>query len=153
MEQYSHEAFHVSGYKVRIPNKHEEQKIIKAAWKKFMEGGLSKLIENKAYIGVHAVYYNYKHIGDLENEGYDMLLGFITNESTKQSSPEFVDFMIPAQDYMYTKASGNFAEVLPLEWNKVNKQSKSEVPRKYGYDLEMYSEDFKTVTLAVSVNI
>jgi predicted transcriptional regulator YdeE len=151
MESYSHGAFQVSGYKVRINNKQSEQSTIQAAWQEFMDQGLFKQVENKAYPHVHAIYYNYKDLEDPKLESYDMLLGFVTTDGTKQTNNTFIDLEIPAQDYMYTKATGNFQEVLPLEWAKINSLNTQKCPRDYGYDMEMYSEDYKTVTIAVSV--
>jgi hypothetical protein len=45
-----------------------------------------------------------------------------------------------------------FQTDLPIEWSNINSMPKFELPRTYGYDLEMYSEDGKGCTLAVSVN-
>jgi predicted transcriptional regulator YdeE len=152
MESYSHEAFQVSGYIVTIPNSQEAQTVIQAAWKEFMQGGLSKLVEHKDYEGVHAIYYNYHDLDDPQKEGYDMLLGFITKSGTTQSNPKFETVTIPAQTYKYVEFSGDFVTQLPLEWEKINSMPKTEVDRDHGYDLEMYSLDYKTCTLAVSVN-
>lgn len=151
MQSYSHGAFQVSGYKVTIPNPQEAQSIIQPAWHKFMKEGLFKQIEHKAYPHVHAVYYNYTNPEDLNKVGYDMLLGFVTEEGSTQSNPDFVTIQIPPQDYKYTKIAGNFQQILPIEWDKINKMPKDEVNRSYGYDMEMYSEDYKTCTLAVGV--
>ena len=152
MNQYSHDAFQVSGYVVHIPNQAESQEIIQNAWAKFMKGGLNKEIENIANPSVHAIYYNYQDLGDNKDWSYEMLLGYITTTGTKQSDSQFQDITIPAQNYMYATISGNFQEILPIEWGKINAIPKSELDRSYGFDLEMYSEDYKTATLAVSVN-
>jgi hypothetical protein len=152
MESYSHGAFQVSGYKVTITNPADAQEIIQKAWHKFMQEGLFKLVENKAYPHVHAVYYNYTNLENPEQEGYDMLLGYITTDGTAQSNPDLIDLIIPPQDYDYIKFdSDNFQKDLPVEWEKINAMPKSELNRTHGYDLEMYSEDYKTCTLAVSV--
>jgi hypothetical protein len=59
---------------------------------------------------------------------------------------------VPPQDYKYVKfTSDNFEQDLPIEWKKINSIPKSEVSRAHQYDLEMYSEDYKTCTLAVGV--
>lgn len=151
MDKYSHGQFQVSGYVYHITNPQESQKQIQTAWSEFMQGQKNKTIEHKAYQHVHAVYFNYHDLDNPTMEGYDMLLGYITNEGSKQTNPDLVDLIVPPQDYMYTKCTGNFQELLPVEWEKINKMPKSIVNRDHGYDLEMYSEDYKTATLAVSV--
>jgi predicted transcriptional regulator YdeE len=152
MQEYSHEAFEVSGYNVTITNIADSQTIIQEAWGKFMKQGLMQKVEHKVGPHVHAVYYNYHDIRDPDKFGYDMLLCFITETGAKQTSEDIITITIPAQDYKYTEATGDFVTVLPIEWAKINNMPKEEVSRSYGYDLEMYSEDYKTVTLAVSVN-
>jgi predicted transcriptional regulator YdeE len=152
MEKYSHGAFQVSGYKVTIHNPQEAQDVIKTAWHKFMQEGLSGLVENKAYQHVHAVYYNYTNLNDMQKEGYDMILGFVTEDGSVQSQPDIIDIVVPAQDYSYVKfTSDNFEIDLPTEWEKINMMTQTELNRTHGYDLEMYSEDYKTCTIAVSV--
>jgi predicted transcriptional regulator YdeE len=153
MDSYSHGAFQVSGYKVTITSPQEAQEIIQKAWHKFMKEGLSKLVEHKAYQHVHAVYYNYTNLDNPELEGYDMLLGYITEDGSTQNNPEFITITVPPQDYQYAKfTSDNFEQDLPIEWEKINSMPKSELPRDFDYDLEMYSEDGKGCTLAVSVS-
>jgi predicted transcriptional regulator YdeE len=152
MQSYSHGAFQVSGYKVTITDEQQSHDIIQKAWHTFMQEGLSKLVEHKAYQHVHAVYYNYTNLDKPKNFGYDMLLGFITEDGSIQSNPELIDIQIPAQDYKYIKfTSDNFEKDLQVEWEKINAMPKSELNRAYGYDLEMYSEDYKGCTLAVGV--
>jgi predicted transcriptional regulator YdeE len=152
MQEYSHGAFQVSGYKVRITNPQDAQGIIQEAWAKFMKGGLSHQVEHRETPHVQAIYYNYHDLGDPLKVGYDMLIGYGTLEGKTQSNPELVTITVPAQDYRYTRVTGDFQTILPIEWKKINDMPKSEVNRDYGYDLEMYSEDYKTCTLAVSVN-
>jgi predicted transcriptional regulator YdeE len=150
MDSYSHGAFQVSGYNVTINNPQEAQSVIQQAWKKFMQEGLSQQVEHKAYQHVHAVYYNYTNLDNPEKEGYDMILGFVTEDGSTQSSPELISITVPPQDYKYVKfTSDNFQIDLPIEWEKINSMPKSEINRTHGYDLEMYSEDYKSCTLAV----
>jgi hypothetical protein len=153
MDSYSHGAFQVSGYNVTINNPQEAQAVIQQAWKKFMHEGLSKQVEHKAYQHIHAVYYNYTNLDNPELEGYNMLLGYIAEDGSTQNHPEFITITVPPQDYQYAKfTSDNFDQDLPIEWGKINSMSKSELNRTHQYDLEMYSEDYKTCTLAVGVN-
>jgi predicted transcriptional regulator YdeE len=151
---HTHGAFQVSGYKVTINNPQEAQAIIQKAWHKFMKDGLSQLVEHKATPHIQAVYYNYTNLDNPEKIGYDMLIGFGTEDGSIQINPELISIIVPQQDYQYIKfTSDNFQQDLPIEWAKINFMPKSEVPRTYGYDLEMYSEDYKGCTLAVSVEV
>jgi hypothetical protein len=90
MDSYSHGTFQVSGYNVTISSPQEAQAVIQKAWHKFMQEGLSKQVEHKAYPHVHCVYHNYTNLGNPEKEGYDMILGFVTEDGSTQSSPEFM---------------------------------------------------------------
>jgi predicted transcriptional regulator YdeE len=103
MDSYSHGAFQVSGYKVTINNQTEAQSVIQATWHKFMKEGLSKLVEHKAYQHVHAVYYNYTNLDNPDIEGYDMILGYVTEDGSTQTNSDFIDITIPHQDYQYIK--------------------------------------------------
>jgi Integron-associated effector binding protein len=146
MQEYSHGPFQVSGLNITISNKDNAQLIIQEAWGRFMKKDI-KLIDHISYPSVHAIYHNYT------KDGYDMLMGFITTVDMIQSNSEYITLNIPAQDYKYTKFdSNNFQVDLPIEWGKINNMSKEELDREFGYDLEMYSEDYKTCTLALSVN-
>ncbi|NJL96498.1 hypothetical protein HC766_05165 [Candidatus Gracilibacteria bacterium] len=150
MQEFYHDGFQVSGYLVNIPNQALAQEIIQKAWHKCMKEGLIRQIENVDNPSVHAVYYNYKKLanGDF---GYDMLIGYATKIGSVQSKAEFVDISIPEQNYMYKEISGDFQSILKTEWDSINSLPKSELNRSYGYDLEMYSEDYKTCTIAVAV--
>jgi hypothetical protein len=81
-----------------------------------------------------------------------MILGYATKDGEVQSSPEIIALTIPPQNYQFTKISGNFQEILPIEWSKIYNIPKEEVNRNYGFDMEMYSEDYESCTVAVSVN-
>jgi hypothetical protein len=153
MEEYSHGSFQVSGYKVTINNPKETQDVIQAAWERFMEEEFDKIIEHKAYQHLHVVYYNYHDLGDADKEGYDMLLGCVTEDGSIQSNSNVVTITVPAQSYKYIRlTSGNFTKDIPIEWEKINSLQQSEVDRNNAYDLEMYSEDNKTVTIAVGIH-
>jgi predicted transcriptional regulator YdeE len=152
MQTYSHGAFQVSGYKVTINNPQEAQAVIQAAWHKFMKVGLFKLVEHKATPHIQEVYFNYTNLDDPKKLGYNMLIGYGTDDGSTQTNGELIDITVPAQDYQYLRfTSSDFPQDLPIEWAKINSMPKSEVPRSYGFDLEMYSEDGKTCTLAVGV--
>ncbi len=151
MQDFSHEAFVVSGYNYTISSPQEAQTVIKAAWDEMMKQGKIGNIEHKLSGSVHAVYYNYKNLDDRSKLGYDMLIGFMTEPGTQQTDPNIITLTIPAQDYKYMEVSGDFAAILGQKWAEINAMPKEEVNRDFGYDLEMYSEDYKSATLAVSV--
>lgn len=104
------------------------------------------------YPHVYAIYYNYHDIGNFEQFGYDMLLGFVIEEGTAQSNPQVVTVQIHAQDYKFFKVEGDLRETVQIEWATINSLPISELDRDYGYDMDMYSKDNKTCNIAVSVN-
>lgn len=79
-----------------------------------------------------------------------MLIGFITKPGSVQEK-KFTTLQIPAQDYRYKTVSGELIPNLVSEWKKINNMSAEELPRNYGYDLDMYNADCTEVTIAVSV--
>jgi predicted transcriptional regulator YdeE len=152
MDSKSNKAFLFSGYNVTIHNPQEAQAVIQKAWQKFMQEGLSKLVEHKVNENLHAIYYNYTNLDNPELEGYDMILGCFVEDGSIQSNQGLTTISVPAQDYKYVDiTSDNFQITLPIEWGKINSMPKSEVNRTHQFDLEMYSEDYKTCTLAVGV--
>lgn len=62
-----------------MPSLSKEQEIVEAAWNYFQSKNMSNLITNKAHESLHAVYFNYTNQGK-ENMGYDMLIGYITQD-------------------------------------------------------------------------
>ena len=79
MEKYSHDAFDISGYIVRVPSLGSERNIVLAAWEKFQSEKIGDLITDKAHESLQAVYFNYTNPGE-KNMGYDMLIGYMTAE-------------------------------------------------------------------------
>jgi len=153
MEKYSHGPFQVTGYKITTTRKNnQEQKDIAEAWAKFMSEKIADKILHKAYPTLHAVYFNYVNPENLEERGYDMLIGFITEENSTQEDASLTTITIPAQDYEYIKVTGEMPASLVSAWQKVNAISKEECDRAFGYDMDMYNADMSEVTLTVSVN-
>jgi predicted transcriptional regulator YdeE len=153
MEKYSHGAFQITGYKITTTRKeNREQRDISEAWATFMSEKIADKILHKAYPTLHAVYFNYVNPENLSERGYDMLIGFITEEDSEQEDASLTTITIPAQDYEYIKVTGEMPVSLVLAWQKVNTTSKQECNRAFGYDMDMYNADMTEVTLTVSVN-
>lgn len=152
MEKYSHGAFEVSGYHVRIGSPENEREVIMNAWKDFFTDAWSERISDKAYPTVHAVYYNYHDTLDLSKKWYDMLIGYITTDGVTQTDASITTIHIPAQDYRYTTTTDITPENIFGTWNTINHTPASELPRSYGYDLDMYNETHSSLTIAVSVD-
>ena len=152
MEKYSHGPFQVTGYKISTTRKNnQETKDIADAWTKFMSENMSDKIAHKAYPTLHAVYFNYVNPENVAERGYDMLIGFITEENSAQEEG-LTTITVPAQDYEYVKVTGELPQNLVLEWERVNATTKEECNRAFGYDMDMYNADMTEVTLTVSVN-
>ncbi|MHB8652022.1 MAG: effector binding domain-containing protein [Minisyncoccota bacterium] len=153
MEKYSHGAFQVTGYKITTTKKdNRDAKDIAEAWAKFMSEKMADKILHKAYPTLHMVYFNYVNPENLAERGYDMLMGFITEENSTQEDASLTTITIPAQDYEYVKVAGELPANLLVEWQKVNAMNKEECNRAFGYDMDMYNADMSEVTLTVSVN-
>ena len=117
-----------------------------------MSERISDTIKHKAYPTLHMVYFNYTDPENLAERGYDMLMGYITEEGSVQEDASLTTIIIPAQEYQYIKVTGELPSRLIAEWQRVNAMSKEECHRAFGYDMDMYSADMSEVTLTVSVN-
>lgn len=156
MQSYTHGEFQITGYKITTSRKDGKEKIdIVKAWQNFMSQNIADTIQGKLFDGIHAVYFNYTNQNDLQNRGYDMLLGFITDSKAKQINPELITITIPTQNYLYTEIESKTIEDLPTQlaqkWLEVNTIPTQEVARTFGFDMDMYSEDMSKVTLTVAV--
>ena len=81
-----------------------------------------------------------------------MLIGYITKTGTTQDNPAITTIEIPAQDYRYMTTKDISPENIFSSWKTINNTPQSELVRNYGYDLDMYSEDHTSLTIAVSVS-
>lgn len=152
MEKYSHTAFNVTGYKITTTNKDNQSgKDIMQAWEKFRSENIADLIQNKVYPSLHCVYYNYTNPENVDERGYDMLIGYLTEPDSTQENKELTTITIPAQDYEYVLVKGEMPKSLIEEWSKINALSPVELNRSFGYDLDMYSENGTECTITVSV--
>ncbi len=64
----------------------------------------------------------------------------MTQEDAVQTNGDLVTLTIPAQDYRYVTIQGGFPDSIWKGRNDINMMSAAELPRNYGYDLEMYNE-------------
>jgi predicted transcriptional regulator YdeE len=81
-----------------------------------------------------------------------MLIGYITKTGVVQTDPTITTIQIPAQDYRYVTTNEISPENIFGMWNTINTTPASELPRNYGYDLDMYNEAHTELTIAVSVS-
>lgn len=81
-----------------------------------------------------------------------MLIGYITTDGVVQSDPSITTIKIPAQDYRYTTTTDITPENIFGIWSTINHTSASELPRSFGFDLDMYNEAHTEMTIAVSVS-
>jgi predicted transcriptional regulator YdeE len=141
MQSYSHGEFQVSGYKISTTNTDfQSRKDIGAAWTKFRTENMADKIKGKTNPTVHCVYYNYTNAKDVNNRGYDMLIGFVT-EKGAQTDPEITTIVIPAQNYKYETVKGVMPITVIDKWREINKNAKiGKIQRTYGFDMDMYLE-------------
>ncbi len=151
MEKYSHGPFEVSGYKVTIHGPVGEWTTVMDTWRLWFTENMGDRVIEKEYLTLHAVYYNYQYPLDSEKNEYDMIIGYITKTGTLQTDPTINTVKIPAQDYRYTTLDDISPENILFAWSKINSTPDSQLPRSYGYDLDMYNETHTGMTIAVSV--
>lgn len=145
MNTYSHEAFNVTGI-VKHFNYQNLDVEMPDFWDKLRTTDMIQgIITTSPYKGLHAVYYNH------DKEGFEMLVGYITIDTDTQTDSKYTTITIPEQDYMYETIKFDGPESISNLWQKINSIPKTEVPRKFGFDLEMYTEDMLGCTVAVSV--
>lgn len=144
IQDYSHEAFQVSGYNFTI-QKEKMISQIQEIWDKFRTSDLLSKIENVEFSSLHAIYHAYTE------DSFDMMIGFLTKGNSIQTNAEITTLQIPEQKYKFVE----FDFVGPISvsetWQFINSKSKEEVDRNYKFDLEMYSQDMKKCWIAVSV--
>ena len=144
LSSYSHGIFHITGKisHISFANLAQEMKTI---WDEVKTTNYPATILNPEHGSLHVAYFNHS------DTGFDMILGLISQSGTVQKNPDLTTIEIPAQDYQYAEFEFTWPEAVSLAWQSVNALPREELPRKFGYDLEMYSEDLKKFTIAVSV--
>jgi predicted transcriptional regulator YdeE len=151
MEDYQHGAFNVTGYKITTTNKDfQSRNDIGSAWKKWTVENIAASVQGKVSETLHCIYFNHTDADNIDERGYDMLIGFNTFDDAVQTNPELTTITIPAQDYKYDTAVGEMPIALINKWKEINELSKAEVNRSFGYDMDLYLED-GSVMVAVSV--
>lgn len=147
MEKYSHGSFTVTGIVMHIPSHREVMPTITKAWKQWFDKKIWDTIIGQAHPSMHAVYYNY----DENRDSFDMLIGVMTQAEAIQKNSDLNTITIPAQHYQYVSVSWGFPDSIWKNWYQINQMTADELPRTYGYDLEMYNEAGDKCTIAVSV--
>ncbi|GAB4148962.1 MAG: hypothetical protein OHK0017_12240 [Patescibacteria group bacterium] len=151
MEDYTHEAFIVSGYRISTTNNdNKSNSDIMAAWKKFQNQNLAEAIQGKNNPTLHIIYFNYSHSESIQDRSYDVLIGYTTDEGAVQNHPEIETLLIPAQNYKYEIVKGEIPEVVVQKWAEINAMPQDDLSRTFGFDMDMYMEDGSVcVTVAV----
>lgn len=150
MENYSHEAFYISGYKITTTNHGQQSQLdIAKALNKFKTENIMDAIKHKASDTLHVVYYNYTNPEDPTKRGYDVLIGFVTHEGTKQPSDQITSIKIPTQNYKYMIASGEMPTALWQQWSVINDMDNTELKRTFEFDMDMYLDEGVCVVISV----
>lgn len=144
LSPYSHGSFFVTG-KVSHVTFADLAHEMKAIWDEVKTSNYPANIRDPEHGSLHAVYFNHS------DTGFDMLIGLITKSGSVQTESGLTTIEIPAQDYQYAEFDFTGPESVSLAWQAINGVSREELPRKFGYDLEMYGEDMKKFTIALSV--
>ena len=144
-EQFTKPRFYVSGKSVFV-DKYRDYKIIKEFWQDFRYRELQNEVYGIENNQIYVVYHNYDH----ENS-YQMLVGFVTREYTTQKDPNIVTIEIPEQNYMAATVPNDGPSTVIDTWEAISHKSYHDLPRLMKFDLEIYSEDMKNITMAVGV--
>jgi predicted transcriptional regulator YdeE len=150
MQDYSHENFTVSGYKVSTNNiDNQSDKDIMAAWTKWKDENIADLIQGKTDKTIYCIYYNYQNPENVRERSYDLLIGFTTEKDAVQTSDLITTIEVPAQKYKYDSVKREDFPAFMAKWDEINSMNKEELNRTFGYDMDMYGE--AETTIAVSV--
>lgn len=141
---YSHGAFSITGkiYHVTFADLARQMQTL---WGEVQSTNFPATIVDPEHGSLHVAYFNHSATG------FDMIIGLITKEGSVQTNGALTTLEIPAQEYRYAEFDFTGPESVSLAWQAVNTVSREDLPRKFGYDLEMYSEDMKKFTIALSV--
>lgn len=119
-------------------------------WQKFEKDNIFDLIPNKLSSKVYAVYFDYEKD---ETKPFSYFIGCEVGE--KSEVPENLQSLeIPSQTYIKVTAKGVMTGCITEAWEEI---WASDIPRKYGFDFEVYDErswdwNDAEVDIYVSVN-
>jgi len=118
-------------------------------WQKFERDKIFDLIPNKLSNEIYAVYYDYESD---ENGVFSYFIGCKVSENA--AIPENLKAIeIPSQNYEIVMAKGVMTGCITEAWQKI---WNSEIPRKFGFDFEVYDErsrDWNDAELDIYVSI
>jgi hypothetical protein len=146
LETYSHNNFFVTGYEYWVDYKTLDKQMSEIWGDKDKLNNLQNVKGTDAKEkGMYVVYYN-------KNEfGFNMLIGLVTTGNVTQDHEGLKFVEIPTQNYKYASFDFSGPSSVAEAWKQINSVSTEELRRSFMYDLEIYSADMKTFTIAVSV--
>lgn len=143
LSSYSHGNFHTTGkvYHVTFAGLAREMQTI---WDEVKTTNFPMTIQEVEHPGLHAVYFNMSDAVWYAHRSHDEGMSCSDKSRTHHTRNPCSRLRL-CWFWIYRSRSSLLA------WQQVNAVSREELPRKFGYDLEMYSEDLKKFTIAVSV--
>jgi predicted transcriptional regulator YdeE len=129
--------FNVVGITTRTTNENGKAAAdINALWQQFFEQAVGEAIPHKDGKAIYALYHDYD--GDYQKP-YSLTIGCRV-ETTDFSLPEgMTSVFVPKADYMVFAATGEQPKALIDTWQGV---WKSDLPRTYACDIEIYGPRF-----------
>lgn len=131
------EAFSVVGLSIMTSNADDKAaEDINALWQKFFEENILHKIEGRTENTLYAIYSDYE--GD-HTKPYRFTIGCKVEGSPADLPSGLHKIAVPAADYMIFAARGEQPKSLLQTWQTI---WKSEIPRNYQCDLEIYGPRF-----------
>lgn len=152
MEKIQKTNFKLVGLKLKERTSNENNQSSKDCgelWQKFEEEKVFDLISDKLTNEVFAVYFDYEKD---ETMPFSYFIGCKVNENTEV--PEALESLeIPSQKYRKIMAKGVMTGCITEAWEKI---WNSKIPRKFGFDFEVYdekSQDWSDAEVDIYVSI
>ncbi|GGG65795.1 GyrI-like domain-containing protein [Epilithonimonas arachidiradicis] len=118
-------------------------------WQNFEDSKISQRIPNKTSDALYAVYYDYESD---ENGLFSYFIGQKVKKDT--TTPEDLDeIIIPEQNYHQELAKGQMTGCISDAWERI---WSSDLPRKFGYDFEIYderSQDWENAEIDIFISV
>lgn len=118
-------------------------------WHKFEKDKIFDLIPNKLSPEIYAVYFDYEQD---ETKPFSYFIGCKVDENA-ETPKNLKALSIPSQNYLKITAKGVMTGCITEVWERI---WNSEIPRKYGFDFEIYderSQDWNDAELDIFVSI
>lgn len=152
MEKIQKTNFKLVGLKLKEKTSNENNQSSKDCgelWQKFEVDKIFNLIPHKVSNEVYAVYFDYEKD---ETMPFSYFIGCKVNENAEV--PESLETLeIPSQNYQKVIAKGEMTGCITQAWEKI---WTSEIPRKFGFDFEVYderSQDWRDAEVDIYVSI